>query len=333
MPKISVIVPVYNVEPYLRKCVDSILNQNFTDFELLLIDDGSTDCSGMICDEYANRDSRVKVFHTANRGVSAARNLGIGKASAEWITFVDSDDWVEKEYLFEFIKNLPAKNGIVYQSFFVDFVDIPKKNRIDPSYANVLLISPFVEEEIVHYNVLDNRFVTAKLFNRRVVRDYNIRFHEDISICEDAIFVRTYLLYVSEMRLSALSAYHYMQRGRSTLSAQSHSSEECILAFERLWKSLSLLLNTFSIRDERYLRKVYTFGALARLINAFQNVNIHNYAFVFEYVRAKKYLFVKYYIHRGLRLFLFVYVLFNRLFPKRLLYLIVCFRRHLKLFR
>ena len=96
MPKISVIVPVYNVEPYLRLCVNSILNQTFTDFELLLIDDGSTDYSGEICDEYASMDSRVKVFHTTNRGVSAARNLGINKASAEWITFVDSDDWMEK---------------------------------------------------------------------------------------------------------------------------------------------------------------------------------------------------------------------------------------------
>ena len=90
MPKISVIVPVYNAEPYLRQCVDSILSQTFTDFELLLIDDGSTDHSGVICDGYANLDSRVKVFHTTNKGLSAARNLGIENTSADWITFIDS---------------------------------------------------------------------------------------------------------------------------------------------------------------------------------------------------------------------------------------------------
>ena len=99
MPKISVIVPVYNVEKYLHRCVDSILAQTFTDFELLLINDGSKDSSGVICDEYAAKDSRVLVFHKENGGVSSARNMGLDNAKGEWISFVDSDDWVEKEYL------------------------------------------------------------------------------------------------------------------------------------------------------------------------------------------------------------------------------------------
>lgn len=86
MPKISVIVPVYNTEKYLHRCVDSILAQTFTDFELLLIDDGSTDSSGAICDEYAQKDSRVRVFHKENGGASSARNLGLDNATGEWIT-------------------------------------------------------------------------------------------------------------------------------------------------------------------------------------------------------------------------------------------------------
>ena len=99
MPKISVIVPVYNTEKYLNRCIDSILAQTFTDFELLLIDDGSTDCSGKICDEYAAKDSRVRVFHKENGGVSSARNMGLDNAQGEWITFVDSDDWVHEDFL------------------------------------------------------------------------------------------------------------------------------------------------------------------------------------------------------------------------------------------
>ena len=91
-PKISVIVPVYNVEQYLRRCIDSILAQTFTDFELLLIDDGSKDSSGEICEEYAGKDARIRVFHRQNGGVSTARNLGIDKAKGEWITFSDSVD-------------------------------------------------------------------------------------------------------------------------------------------------------------------------------------------------------------------------------------------------
>ena len=92
MHKISIIVPVYNTEKYLRRCVDSILAQTFTDFELLLINDGSTDSSGAICDEYTQKDSRVRVFHKENGGVSSACNLGLDNARGEWITFEDSDD-------------------------------------------------------------------------------------------------------------------------------------------------------------------------------------------------------------------------------------------------
>lgn len=103
MPLISVIVPVYNVEPYLCRCVDSILNQTFMDFELILVDDGSPDCCPAICDQYAEKDSRVIVIHQDNGGVSAARNAGIewafANSNSEWISFVDSDDWVHPEYL------------------------------------------------------------------------------------------------------------------------------------------------------------------------------------------------------------------------------------------
>ena len=93
-PKISVIVPVYKAEAYLRRCVDSILAQTFQDFEVLLIDDGSPDRSGEICDEYARKDRRVRVFHKENGGVSSARNVGIEKALGTWIMFVDADDWL-----------------------------------------------------------------------------------------------------------------------------------------------------------------------------------------------------------------------------------------------
>ena len=92
MPMISIIIPVYNTQQYLPRCIDSILSQSFTDFELLLIDDGSTDGSGKICDAYAEKDNRIRVFHKENGGVSSARNLGLNEAQGEWICFVDSDD-------------------------------------------------------------------------------------------------------------------------------------------------------------------------------------------------------------------------------------------------
>ena len=107
-PTISVIVPVYNAEKYLPRCIESVLAQTFVDWEMLLIDDGSTDASGSICDEYAAKDERIRVFHKENGGVSSARNLGLDNAQGEWITFVDSDDYIEENYLKSFEGNLDA---------------------------------------------------------------------------------------------------------------------------------------------------------------------------------------------------------------------------------
>ncbi|MCI7737040.1 MAG: glycosyltransferase [Clostridiales bacterium] len=116
MPTISVIVPVYKVELYLRRCIDSILGQTFTDFELILVDDGSPDNCGAICDEYAQKDLRVHVIHQENRGVSAARNAGIDWAFAhsdsEWISFVDSDDWVHPKML-ECLMNATMEHNVM----------------------------------------------------------------------------------------------------------------------------------------------------------------------------------------------------------------------------
>ena len=97
--RFSIIVPVYNVEKYLSTCVESILSQTFNNWELILINDGSTDYSGIICDEYKKKDTRIKVFHTENKGVSAARNIGLKNAIGEWIAFIDSDDYMEKNWL------------------------------------------------------------------------------------------------------------------------------------------------------------------------------------------------------------------------------------------
>ncbi|MBQ8218051.1 MAG: glycosyltransferase family 2 protein [Oscillospiraceae bacterium] len=112
---ISVIVPVYNVAPYLPRCIDSILAQSFGDFELLLIDDGSTDASGAICDEYARKDKRIKVFHIENAGVSYARNYGMERARGDYIGFIDSDDYVGTDYLKILFEMMQGENIAIAQ--------------------------------------------------------------------------------------------------------------------------------------------------------------------------------------------------------------------------
>ena len=135
---ISVIVPVYNTEPYLRRCVDSILSQTFTDFELLLIDDGSTDRSDAICDEYAVKDERVRVFHKENGGVSSARNLGLDEAKGEWITFVDSDDELLKNALDILYSNISSNAALIISNTrFEGFIS--RKTFINELFMHRLL--------------------------------------------------------------------------------------------------------------------------------------------------------------------------------------------------
>ena len=137
MPKISVVVPVYKVEPYLRRCVDSILNQSFHDFELILVDDGSPDNCGAICDEYASRDPRVHVIHQENGGLSAARNAGIewsfANSDSQWFAFIDSDDWIHRDYL-KFLLGAAEDSGADVAVCSLYWTD---RNCEDPAYENI----------------------------------------------------------------------------------------------------------------------------------------------------------------------------------------------------
>lgn len=122
MEIVTIIVPVYNVDKYLKRCIDSILCQTFCDWKLLLIDDGSTDKSASICDEYVKLDTRIKVVHKKNEGVSTARNLGIKLAKGKYITFIDSDDWIEKDFLEIIVSEKEKMNvPILVTGFVVEY--------------------------------------------------------------------------------------------------------------------------------------------------------------------------------------------------------------------
>ena len=183
-PKISIIVPVYKVEQYLRRCLDSIASQTFTDWECILIDDGSPDKSGAICDEYALRDSRFRVIHQENKGVSAARNAGLDAARGEWIGFVDSDDWVEKD-CYETAMEIAVAEKADTVCFGVRFVN----GRND--FKNVHFSDKGLYKNFVQYPVYMNA-VCNKLFHKNLLHNLfqktSIHFDEDISICEDMLF-------------------------------------------------------------------------------------------------------------------------------------------------
>lgn len=195
-PKISVIIPVYNAESTLRRCVDSVLAQTFTEFECLLINDGSKDKSGEICDEYAARDSRIRVFHKENGGVSSARNVGLDNATGEWIAFVDSDDWVGEKYLESFSEYLDA------DLLIGGYLRVKNNEMVNDNYWDFLPGGLYYScEKILEDNLsfLIFRVPWAKLFKRSIAE--NLKFDNKIRVGEDSLYVLEYLSNITSLRV------------------------------------------------------------------------------------------------------------------------------------
>lgn len=184
-PLISIIIPVYNADRCLSRCIKSILSQNLKNFELLLIDDGSTDKSGKICDEYAAKDKRVKVFHKENGGVSSARNLGLDNAKGKWITFIDSDDCIY-ENIFNLI-SLHDEDLLIF-NYDIDYNGIIQGGESIPHYYNSYPIKTILNKYI-YIEIL--RTPWSKFFKRHLIN--TLRFDTRITIGEDSLFVLQYL--------------------------------------------------------------------------------------------------------------------------------------------
>lgn len=199
---VSIIVPVYNVENYLKVCVDSILNQTYENYELILIDDGSTDTSGIICDSYANSFDKVRSFHQKNSGVSASRNLGIEKANGEYITFIDSDDWVEPDYIGRMVAYMEP-GAFVAGHLVLNNKSSIKSDVITRVTVGEAQISVFSSKGI-------GGFAVAKMFDLNVVRKNHIKYCEDIAICEDELFSIMYLSNATtSLTILEYAGYHY----------------------------------------------------------------------------------------------------------------------------
>ena len=181
---ISVIVPVYNVEKYLERCLSSIINQTFKNLEIILVDDGSKDSSGKICDEYLKKDRRIKVFHTENKGVCSARNIGIENSKGNWITFVDSDDWLEEEFCEELYKEIIRENSDVALCGYYRVIGRNKEK------INCDIKDKFVDSNQYLIKSLNPQtgygFSHMKLYRSECIK--NIKFNEELVVGEDALF-------------------------------------------------------------------------------------------------------------------------------------------------
>lgn len=206
MKSISIIVPVYNSERWLRRCVDSILNQTFTDFELLLIDDGSTDGSGAICDDYALEDTRIRVFHKVNGGVSSARNVGLANARGEWIAFCDADDYVYPDWLANFKLHEGKQYDLLTQGLKTDkpFSGINNQTESGFNYIGdpIGYLNKACEYYIVGYNVI-------KAFKKDLIIEYGLKFNENLWFREDEVFLLHYISHCKKIRSLKGASYLY----------------------------------------------------------------------------------------------------------------------------
>lgn len=207
-PFISVIVPVYNVRDYLRRCIESVLMQEEKDFELLLVDDGSTDGSEKICDEYASKDERVRVFHKANGGVSSARNVGLDNARGVWVAFVDADDEVTADYLT--VPQRLQEADVIVKGFIV-------RNGTSENHREVAPIELHGRKEIDRWFIRNrNNALWDKLIKREIIGDD--RFDTNISIGEDFILFASILMRVNTAVTCACGYYIYIRRENSAMS-------------------------------------------------------------------------------------------------------------------
>lgn len=235
-PKISVIVPVYNAEKYLPRCIDSVLTQIFTDFELLLIDDGSIDESGKICNEYADNDKRIRVFHKENGGVSSARNVGLDKAIGEWITFLDSDDSLFADFFSSFAGLLDSNVDFVTSSFVNESngLSIPLKQMEGEDALSLLYLSDA-------YRYMQP---WAKFYRKNIILQNKLRFDTKINIGEDKLFILNYLLFVRKSIVSNQALYLY--NDGIGLSLKHYDREQELYLAEKTHKAIDVLVEKFS---------------------------------------------------------------------------------------
>lgn len=250
---ISVIVPVYNVEKYLPQCVDSILSQDYTDLEVILIDDGSTDASGQICDQYAEKDDRVRVIHQKNGGAAAAKNAGLRVATGEYLSFVDSDDYLEPNVYGFMLQTLQTHQADAVQFSF---------REVYRSRAERVLIPADVLEGDAYLRRFPKDFSCALLWNKLYRREiFDGVFFEEGHKIDDEYFTYQGFLKPRKVVCDSRIVYNYRKRASSVMSAP-ESAEQLILdrldcIEKRRQKVLTCLPHLRKEFDENYLDAIW----------------------------------------------------------------------------
>lgn len=239
MPKISIIVPVYNVEQYLKKCIDSILIQTFKNIEVILVNDGSTDNCGEICDEYLSKDPRVRVIHQKNEGLSEARNAGINIAKGEYIGFIDSDDWIEPT-MYEILYSLSIKYNADISTCLIKHHGKNQKSNIEKSVNQVQVFNSQEAIERLYNNSLSGFIACNKLYKRNLFEDIKYpkgRVYEDAAVMYRLFDQASKIVFINEQ------LYNYNHRDQSiTRSGFSEKRFDIVLNY----------FETYSFMEKNY---------------------------------------------------------------------------------
>lgn len=226
MPNISVIVPIYNVEKYLSACLNSILAQTFTDFELILVDDGSVDASGRICDAYAEKDSRVRAFHIPNGGVSKARNFGLDNATGEYVVFIDSDDFVDESYLEKLVCG--GYDLSVCGCYFAD----PQGNVLSVARKEDESVEAVSKENMLKWYEQGSLYsVWSSVFKKSIIDSFHLRFDTNTTRGEDTIFMFNYVEHCETVHFVEDVLYYYVRYGENTLTTSRNLKSVRALAY------------------------------------------------------------------------------------------------------
>lgn len=224
--EISVIIPVYNVENYLERCINSVLDQSFEDFEVILVDDGSTDSSGKICDAFSEKSQKVKTLHMKNRGVSSARNRGIECSNGNYIIFVDSDDYIDQNMLSELYREVQDNDIDLclcgYTQVFADkSVDVLPE---DGTYG----FREFLD--VMKYWKLNCIIGSPcnKIFNKHIIENHRIRFRLDMNYAEDYLFNINYFKYIQKIKALGKSYYNYYKETPNSLSKKNYLNPDMV---------------------------------------------------------------------------------------------------------
>lgn len=256
-PNLTVVIPVHNAAPHLGACVESLLAQSYTDFELILVENGSSDDSRERCARYAaEHPGRIRTLTLDEASVSAARNAGIDNARGRFITFMDADDWAEKEFLAEFFRDpAPGPGTIVMQGILLDFSEAepPGPNEAFFSYDDGALAIGDDPSAAVGQRFLQDGCSVCKLYHTETLRRLGIRFIEHLCSREDHLFFFTCISRMQSVVWRSGLYMHYMRRGRNTLSTRPMPACELVEAAERLDRFIPQLAERFGITDKTYL--------------------------------------------------------------------------------